>query len=258
MLSSSGPLSASAVAQTPASGRAGLASPVLSFRNVSKQYGTGRRPVAALQEVSLDVSAGEFVALIGRSGSGKTTFLNLAGVVDTPTSGEVMLAGEATAGLADLEMTRIRRERVGFVFQFFHLFPTLTAIENVEIPLQIAGRRKTRDRAAEMLEVVGIADLAHRLPHQLSGGQMQRVAIARALGPEPKLVLADEPMGNLDTRTAREVMDLFRSINLRIGTTIVMATHSHESAVQTDRVLTLRDGQLVRDVPATAARRGPE
>ncbi|MDE0106083.1 MAG: ABC transporter ATP-binding protein [Bryobacterales bacterium] len=227
--------------------------PVLGFRDVSKLYLPGGRSVTALRHVSLDVRSGEFVALVGRSGSGKSTFLNLAGAVDTPTSGHVLLEGRSTEGLKDEELTCLRRERVGFVFQFFHLFPTLSALENVEIPLQLAGRRRTRRRAAEMLALVGIPDLADRLPHQLSGGQLQRVAIARALGSEPALVLADEPMGNLDTHTAEEVMALFRLINLQLGTTIVMATHSLESAAATDRILTLRDGELVSDLPTGAA-----
>ena len=231
----------------------GARPPVLGFRDVSKLYLPGGRAVPALRRVSLDVRAGEFVALVGRSGSGKSTFLNLAGAVDTPSSGQVLLEGRSTEGLNDEELTSLRRERVGFVFQFFHLFPTLSALENVEIPLQLAGRRRTRRRAAEMLALVGIPDLADRLPHQLSGGQLQRVAIARALGSEPALVLADEPMDNLDTHTAEEVMALFRLINLQLGTTIVMATHSLESAAATDRILTLRDGKLVSDVPARAA-----
>lgn len=231
----------------------GARPPVLGFRDVSKLYLPGGRSVTALRHVSLDVRGGEFVALVGRSGSGKSTFLNLAGAVDTPSSGHVLLEGRSTEGLNDEELTSLRRERVGFVFQFFHLFPTLSALENVEIPLQLAGRKQTRRRAAEMLALVGIPDLADRLPHQLSGGQLQRVAIARALGSEPALVLADEPMGNLDTHTAEEVMALFRLINLQLGTTIVMATHSLESAAATDRILTLRDGELVSDVPAGAA-----
>ena len=231
--------------------------PVLQMDNVSKRYPMGRRSVVALQAVSTMVRSGEFVSLVGRSGSGKSTFLNLAGAVDTPTSGHVLLEGRATSSLADKDLTRLRRTRVGFVFQFFHLFPTLSAVENVEIPLQLAGLRETRSRASEMLDLVGIASLAGRRPHQLSGGQMQRVAIARALAPRPALVLADEPMGNLDTQTAGEVMKLFREINRRLGTTIVMATHSLESASETDRILTLRDGSLVSDVPAKPEGCGP-
>ncbi len=229
--------------------------PVLRFRDVTKEYLQGQGAVMALRDVSLDIARGEFVALVGRSGSGKSTFLNLAGAVDTPTAGEVLLDGHATATLSDGELTRLRRERVGFVFQFFHLFPTLSAVENVEIPLLLAGRRAVRQRAEEVLGLVGIPELAGRMPHQLSGGQMQRVAIARALGHRPALLLADEPMGNLDTETAGGVMRLFRAINRDVGATVVMATHSLETAAEADRILTLRDGALVSDTrPGRAGR----
>ena len=201
--------------------------------------------MAAVSEVTVSVARGEFVALVGRSGSGKSSFLNLAGAVDIPTSGTVLVNGIQTTSLSDEALTRIRREHVGFVFQFFHLFPTLSVLENIEIPLQLAGERHPRPRAEEMLELVDLADLGARCPHQLSGGQMQRVAIARAMVARPSLLLADEPTGNLDSESADTVLRVFRLVNAELQTTIIMATHSLEAAAVTDRVLTLKDGRLV-------------
>ena len=198
-----------------------------------------------MSDVTVDVARGEFVALVGRSGSGKSSFLNLAGAVDMPTSGTVLVNGIQTTNLSDEELTRIRREHVGFVFQFFHLFPTLSVLENIEIPLQLAGERRPRPRAQEALELVDLTDLGGRFPHQLSGGQMQRVAIARAMVARPSLLLADEPTGNLDSESADTVLRLFRLVNAELQTTILMATHSLEAAAATDRILTLKDGRLV-------------
>lgn len=201
--------------------------------------------MAAVSEVTVSVARGEFVALVGRSGSGKSSFLNLAGAVDIPTSGTVLVNGIQTTSLSDEALTRIRREHVGFVFQFFHLFPTLSVLENIEIPLQLTGERRPRPRAEETLELVDLADLGGRFPHQLSGGQMQRVAIARAMVARPSLLLADEPTGNLDSESADTVLRVFRLVNAELQTTIIMATHSLEAAAITDRVLTLKDGRLV-------------
>lgn len=201
--------------------------------------------MAAVSEVTVSVARGEFVALVGRSGSGKSSFLNLAGAVDMPTSGTVLVNGIQTTNLSDEELTRIRREQVGFVFQFFHLFPTLSVLENIEIPLQLAGRRRPRPRAQEMLELVDLAELGGRFPHQLSGGQMQRVAIARAMVARPSLLLADEPTGNLDSESADTVLRLFRLVNSELQTTVIVATHSLEAAAVADRILTLKDGRLV-------------
>lgn len=219
--------------------------PVLQFQDVSKVYCSAEQAVAAVSEVTVSVGRGEFVALVGRSGSGKSSFLNLAGAVDMPTSGSVLVNGIQTTNLSDEELTRIRREHVGFVFQFFHLFPTLSVLENIEIPLQLAGERRPRPRAQEALELVDLADLGGRFPHQLSGGQMQRVAIARAMVARPSLLLADEPTGNLDSESADTVLRLFRLVNSELQTTIIMATHSLEAAAVTDRILTLKDGRLV-------------
>lgn len=219
--------------------------PVLRFQDVSKVYCSAEQAVAAVSEVTVSVARGEFVALVGRSGSGKSSFLNLAGAVDIPTSGTVLVNGIQTTSLSDEALTRIRREHVGFVFQFFHLFPTLSVLENIEIPLQLAGERRPRPRAEETLELVDLADLGGRFPHQLSGGQMQRVAIARAMVARPSLLLADEPTGNLDSESADTVLRVFRLVNAELQTTIIMATHSLEAAAVTDRVLTLKDGRLV-------------
>ena len=211
---------------------------------MSKRYASNGASVAALDDVSLDVEPGEFVSLVGRSGCGKTTLLNLAGAMDFPTSGQVLLDGSPTAPLEDAALTRLRREKVGFVFQSFHLLPTLTAVENVELPLQLAGRSEgIRDQALEQLAAVEMEGYADRLPHQISGGQAQRIAIARAVVHRPKLLLADEPIGNLDSSSAEIVMRLLRRI-ADSGTAILMATHSLEAAEITDTLVRLKDGRL--------------
>ena len=164
-----------------------------------------------------------------------------------PSAGDVLIDGLSTVSLDDAQLTQVRRRRVGFVFQFFRLFPTLSAVENVEVPLQLAGLPGSRARARDLLDLVGMADLRERMPYQLSGGQMQRVAIARALGPSPSMLLADEPTGNLDSETARTIMDLFRRVNIELGTTVVMATHSMANASRAERVIALNDGRLASD-----------
>ncbi len=223
---------------------------VLRLRNVEKQYAVADQRVPALNGVTLDVGRGEWVALVGRSGCGKTTLLNLAGAADLPSRGHVEIEGVRTSTLDDDALTELRRRRIGFVFQFLQLLPTLSAVENVELPLQLAGVRKSRGRALDMMDLVGIPELAGRHPHQLSGGEMQRVAIARALVHEPSLLLADEPTGSLDDRAAESVMDLLLDMKRQLGTSILMATHSLEAASVSDRRLILRDGKLVaEDLP---------
>ncbi len=217
---------------------------LLRFVNVAKEYATEGGRVYALRDLSLDVPVGSFLALVGRSGCGKSTLLNLAGAMDFPSSGEVLLDGVATAQLNDTELTRLRREKVGFVFQSFQLIQTLSVAENVELPLLLAGGRKTRSQAIAQLEAVGLGEFAARMPHQLSGGQMQRVAIARALVASPRLLLADEPTGNLDTSTGNSILQLLQTICRERRTTILMATHSAEAAAFTDTVVRLRDGQI--------------
>ena len=216
----------------------------LSFEAVVKEYTSQGASVAALREVSLRVAPSSFLALVGRSGCGKSTLLNLAGAMDFPTRGRVLLDGVATGALDDAGLTRLRREKVGFVFQSFQLLPTLSVVENVELPLLLAGGASPRRRALQQLEAVGLPELAQRMPHQLSGGQMQRVAIARAVVHGPRLLMADEPTGKLDTANGDAVLALLKEICRTGGTTILMATHSLEAAAYADAVVRMRDGQI--------------
>ena len=218
--------------------------PIAILDNVSKEYRNEGAVVRAVDEVSLEIGAGSFVALVGRSGCGKSTLLNLAGAMDFPTVGEVRLDGVATSSLNDAGLTRLRREKVGFIFQSFQLLPTLTVIENVELPLLLAGEKDVRNAAMLGLEWVELDALAGRLPHQLSGGQMQRVAIARALVHEPKLLLADEPTGNLDTITGDIILRLLRRIVSEQKTALLLATHSSEAAALSDLIVHMRDGRV--------------
>jgi putative ABC transport system ATP-binding protein len=217
---------------------------VLRLEHVSKHYVTDGIPVVALEDVSLEFRAGEFVALVGRSGCGKSTLLNLAGAMDFPTSGTVTLDGVVTSQLGDASLTRLRREKVGFVFQSFQLLPTLSVVENVELPLLLAGVPHARKTALEQLRWVEMDGYAQRMPYQLSGGQSQRVAIARALVHSPRLVLADEPTGNLDSATSELILALLRTIATEQNTTILMATHSAEASSIADTVVRLRDGRV--------------
>ena len=226
-----------------ASGTRAASPPLLVVHDVTKEYDTEGSRVRALDHISLEVGSGEFVALVGRSGCGKSTLLNLSGGMDFPTTGHVLLDGIATDGLAEAQLTQLRREKVGFIFQSFQLLYTLSVVENVEIPLLLAGHSHARSRALERLDSVGLADYAHRMPHQLSGGQMQRVAIARALVHSPRLILADEPTGNLDTSTGNAILELMRKIVNEQGATILMATHSLEATAFVDITVRLRDGR---------------
>jgi putative ABC transport system ATP-binding protein len=218
--------------------------PILSLQNVRKEYSTDGQPVRALDGVSLDVEAGQFVALVGRSGCGKSTLLNLAGAMDFPTSGSVLLDGVATSSLKDAELTKLRREKVGFIFQSFQLLHTLTVLGNVELPLLLAGNTNARESARARLRWVELEGLGERYPHQLSGGQMQRVGIARALIHGPKLLLADEPTGNLDSTTGNVILELLQRLSREQNTATVMATHSAEAAALADVVVRLRDGKI--------------
>jgi len=215
---------------------------MVTFRNVSKDYSADGQLVRALNGVSLEVAPGEFVAFVGRSGCGKSTLLNLAGAMDFPTSGEVLLDGISTNSQDDGSLTKLRREKVGFVFQSFQLVSTLTVIENVELPLLLAGNPDARRLAFDRLASVELIGLEHRMPHQLSGGQMQRVAIARALVNSPKILLADEPTGNLDTTTGAVILDLLKRLSSERKVATLMATHSMEAAAIADVVVELRDG----------------
>jgi ABC-type lipoprotein export system ATPase subunit len=218
---------------------------IMRLEHVSKDYVTEGSPVAALHDVNLEFCAGEFVALVGRSGCGKSTLLNLAGAMDFPTSGSVWLDGVNTSALRDFALTQVRREKVGFVFQSFQLLPTLSVIENVELPLMLAGQTQARAMATEKLTWVEMESYAGRMPYQLSGGQMQRVAIARALANGPSILLADEPTGNLDTTTSEVILGLLRRVADERNTTILMATHSLEAAGRVDTIVRLQDGRVL-------------
>jgi len=221
-----------------------MAAPRLELRSVSKTYRNGPQALEVLHDISLTAEAGTVTALLGRSGCGKTTLLNLAGAMDFPSSGEVRIDGRATSSLSDTELTALRRARVGFIFQFFQLLPTLTVLENVELPLLLAGAPKSTDIARDRLDWVGLADKAGSLPYQLSGGQMQRVAIARALAHSPDLLIADEPTGNLDSATGEQVLALISEAARRFGAAVVMATHSAEAAAIATVRVAMRDGRI--------------
>ncbi|HLN02432.1 MAG TPA: ABC transporter ATP-binding protein [Bryobacteraceae bacterium] len=218
--------------------------PRLELRRASKVYQNNGQKLEALHEVSLTLAPGTITALVGRSGCGKTTLLNLAGAMDFPTSGEVLIGGRATSSLSENELTALRRKRIGFVFQFFQLLPALTALENVELPLLLAGAERARDTAGERLEWVGLADKADSFPYQLSGGQMQRVAIARALVHTPEILIADEPTGNLDNASGDQVLGLLRDAADRFGATVLLATHSAEAAAIASTRVQMRDGRI--------------
>jgi ABC-type lipoprotein export system ATPase subunit len=217
---------------------------IVALQNVSKDYLTDGQRVHALVDISLDVERGEFIALVGRSGCGKSTLLNLTGAMDFPTSGRALLDGVETSTLNDAGLTRLRREKVGFIFQSFQLLHTLTVFENVELPLLLAGKPDARAAAREKLGWVELDRLGDRFPHQLSGGQMQRVGIARALVQSPAILLADEPTGNLDTATGNVILDLLKRLTSELKIATLMATHSAEAAALADVVVRLRDGKI--------------
>jgi putative ABC transport system ATP-binding protein len=219
---------------------------MMELQDATKVYQQGRRVVNALRGVSLTVAAGEFVSIMGPSGSGKSTLMHLLGALDTPTSGRALFAGRDLQAMSDRERSLLRRSRIGFVFQFFNLLPTLTAAENVALPLLLAGqgRGPGRRRALTALEGVGLADRADHFPEELSGGEMQRVAVARALATEPEAVLCDEPTGNLDSATSQEVLALLRGLPAAGGRAVVMVTHDPQAAAIADRVVHIRDGRV--------------
>jgi putative ABC transport system ATP-binding protein len=228
---------------------------VLEARNLAKTYDTGGVKVLALRGVDLAIERGEFVAIMGPSGCGKSTLLNLLAGLDRPTAGEVWLDGQRIDGLSETELARLRRHKVGFVFQFFNLVPTLSAVENVELPLLLVGRRRrdARRSAAELLAGLGVSDRHSAAPALLSGGQQQRVALARALANTPDIVLGDEPTGNLDSAATREVLGLLRAARDR-GQTLLVVTHDARVAAAADRVVTLRDGLISEEAELQAAR----
>jgi putative ABC transport system ATP-binding protein len=229
----------------------------VSVRGLAKTFGEGRTEVQALRGVDLDVPRGQLLAIMGPSGSGKSTLLHILGALDAPTAGTIEVAGEHYEGLDEAGLTRLRRDHIGFVFQFFNLLPSLTAAENVLLPALIARRsdRSLRERALALLAKVGLGDRADHLPSELSGGQQQRVSIARALLLEPELVLADEPTGNLDRRSSREILGLLRSLVEAEGHTIVMVTHDPTAAAVADRIVFLRDGMVAGEVEGGSTQR---
>jgi len=222
---------------------------MIDLHRVTKQF-AGKRQVTALQEVTLTIPRGEMVSIIGPSGSGKSTLLNLIGGLDRPSSGGVSVDGEALAGLTDDQLTRVRRDKIGFIFQFFNLLPTLSCLENVGLPLHLRGwsRTKVRERATELLNLVQLGHRMDHLPEELSGGERQRVAIARALSIYPPILLADEPTGNLDTHTGEEILALIRELHTRLGSTVVIVTHDMHVAESCSRTIALRDGRIVQDI----------
>jgi putative ABC transport system ATP-binding protein len=216
---------------------------------VSKHF-DGKRKVVALDSVDLHIERGEMVSIVGPSGSGKSTLLNLIGGLDRPSAGEIRIDGQSVASLGDDDLTRLRRDKIGFIFQFFNLLPTLSCLENVGLPLHLRGwaRKTVDDRARELLTLVQLDRRLTHLPEELSGGERQRVAIARALSVYPPVLLADEPTGNLDTRTGAEILTLIRDVHSRLGCTVVIVTHDLTVAQSCQRTIALRDGRVVEDV----------
>ena len=223
--------------------------PVLQVEKVTREFKLGKVVVQALKSVSFTVYKGQFVSIMGKSGSGKTTLLNILGTLDSPTSGEVLIAGKPISKMNDRERTEIRRSKLGFVFQNYNLIPVLSAVENVELPLfnSPLSKDERRRKALAMLKIVGLDDRANHKPEELSGGQSQRVSIARALVSDPAIVLADEPTGALDTKTGNTILSLFKDLNENRGYTIVMVTHDEEISEHASRQIVLQDGQIISD-----------
>ena len=222
---------------------------MISLRGVSKHF-NGKRKVVALDSVDLEIERGEMVSIVGPSGSGKSTLLNLIGGLDRPSSGEIIIDGQSVAALGDDDLTRLRRDKIGFIFQFFNLLPSLTCVENVALPLHLKGlpRKEIEKRARDLLTVVQLAERFDHLPDELSGGERQRVAIARALAFSPPVLLADEPTGNLDTRTGAEILRLIHDLHDRLNATILVVTHDPGVAESCQRTVMLRDARIAGDV----------
>src|SRR5262245_47916209 len=225
------------------------AATMIDLAQVTKRF-AGKRDVVALDAVNIAIPRGEMVSIIGPSGSGKSTLLNLVGGLDRPTSGDVRVDGELLSNLSDDALTRVRRDKIGFIFQFFNLLPTLSCLENVGLPLHLRGwpRKNVDERARELLTLVQLAHRIDHLPDELSGGERQRVAIARALSVYPPILLADEPTGNLDTRTGEEILTLIRDLHTRLQSTVVIVTHDMNVAESCERTIALRDGRVVEDI----------
>jgi putative ABC transport system ATP-binding protein len=235
--------------------------PVISVRNLVKTYVVGEVEVRALRGLTLDVEGGEFVAITGPSGSGKSTLMHILGCLDRPTSGQYVLDGQDVSRMSKDELAEVRNRKIGFVFQGFNLLSRTTALDNVELPLLYRGKTETAERhkrAMDAMHAVGLGERAHHHPNQLSGGQQQRVAIARALITQPSILLADEPTGNLDTRTSIEVMGIFQRLNQERGITVLLITHEHDIAEYGTRIISCRDGHIVTDHPVEHRRSADE
>lgn len=220
---------------------------VLEVSNLTKVYGEGEAKVVALNNVSFSVEKGEFVAIVGASGSGKSTLMNQIGGIDTPTSGSVKIEGKEITSMDEDELAIFRRRNVGMIYQFYNLIPTLTTEENIMLPWLLDGRKENRDKLNEIVNALGLNTRAKHLPGEMSGGQQQRVSIGRALINNPAFVLADEPTGNLDSKTGKEIMDLLKYSNQMFNQTVLLITHDDKIALQTDRIITMRDGNIIND-----------
>lgn len=220
---------------------------VLEVKELTKKYGQGESEVTALDHVSFSVERGEFVAIIGASGSGKSTLMNMIGGIDHPTGGSILIDGIDISNMDEDALAIFRRRNLGIIYQFYNLIPTLTAEENIALPWKLDGRKENRERLDEILRMMGLENRAKHLPGQMSGGQQQRVSIGRALINEPAFILADEPTGNLDSKTGREIIDILKMTNQKYSQTILLVTHDERIALRADRIITIGDGQIIKD-----------
>ena len=220
---------------------------VLEVMNLTKKYGQGESEVVALDHVSFSVEKGEFVAIIGASGSGKSTLMNMIGGIDNPTSGSILIEGKEISTMNEDELAIFRRRNLGMIYQFYNLILTLTAEENIVLPWKLDGRKENQERVDEIIRVLGLTERAKHFPGQMSGGQQQRVSIGRALINEPAFILADEPTGNLDSKTSREIIDLLKIANQKYNQTILLITHDDKIALMADRIITIGDGKIIGD-----------
>ena len=220
---------------------------VLEVKELTKKYGEGESEVIALDHVSFSVERGEFVAIIGASGSGKSTLMNMIGGIDYPTSGSIIIDGNEIQTMSEDELAIFRRRNLGIVYQFYNLIPTLTAEENIALPWKLDGRKENKERLSEIVNMLGLEKRAKHLPGQMSGGQQQRVSIGRALINEPAFILADEPTGNLDSKTSREILDILKFTNQKYKQTILLVTHDEKIALQANRIITIGDGKIIKD-----------
>lgn len=226
-------------------------STILSVRNLGKTYQSAGTTLPVLHDINFSISAGSTNAIVGPSGSGKTTLLGICAGLDRPSSGSVVLGDQELGGLSEDQLARVRNQSVGFIFQNFQLMPSLTALENIMVPLELRGERQARSRSLDLLRRVGLGDRSHHYPVQLSGGEQQRIALARAFSNQPSILFADEPTGNLDAETSDKVVDLLFGLNREIGTTLILVTHNQELAAQTQRIIRIKGGAIISDEKTT-------